>query len=97
MHQELGDILNTPSALRTSEQSGDLNRRIRECATAVCTSADVVFTTCITATSKWLRPFKKNVKLVILDEGGAVTLAETLLVWRGDTPLVIVGDDNAPP
>lgn len=33
----------------------------------------------------------------IIDEAGAVTLLESLIVWNGDTPLILVGDNNQLP
>jgi hypothetical protein len=56
--------------------------------------ANPVFSTCIAATTKRARTFREELGLNIIDEAGAVTLLESLIVWNGDTPLILVGDNN---
>jgi hypothetical protein len=96
-HAELSAILKTPKNERTQGQLEVLNALAKDCCLDVCRFADAVFTTCITASSKWLRGFREKVQLTIIDEAGAVTLLESLIVWKGDTPLILVGDDNQLP
>jgi superfamily I DNA and/or RNA helicase len=59
--------------------------------------ANAVFSTCIVATTKWARKFRHELGLNIINEAGAVTLLESLIVWNGDRPLILVGDNNQLP
>lgn len=73
--------------------TGALNLNIRYLCVELCSSADALFATCVAATSKWVRQFKKEMGMVIVDEAGAVPLLEALVVWKGNVPLVGVGDN----
>ncbi|KAL2073959.1 hypothetical protein VTL71DRAFT_7737 [Oculimacula yallundae] len=78
----------------TLQEQGFLPRLIQNAIGYVIGSADVIFTTLITSTSKWIRDYREKVGSNITDEGGSVTLPEVLIAWEGDCPLMLVGDDN---
>jgi superfamily I DNA and/or RNA helicase len=63
----------------------------------VVEEANAVFSTCIAATIKRARKFRERLGLNTIDGAGAVTLLESLIVWNGDTQLILVGDNNRLP
>ncbi|KAE8443354.1 hypothetical protein EG329_001912 [Mollisiaceae sp. DMI_Dod_QoI] len=62
--------------------------------TSVVNNADIVFTTCITASSKWLREFRDEAEIAFLDEAACIPVADAINVWSGDIPVVLGGDRN---
>jgi len=46
------------------------------------------------ASSKWLRTFRERLDIAIIDEAGAVILLETMIIWKGNTPLILDGDEG---
>jgi hypothetical protein len=88
----LGDLLRTPFPERRDEDKKLLEQCTKTCAEWLCDRADVVFATCITSTSKYLRKFRDEVDIVILDEAGCMTSTEAMIVWKGDTPCIMAGD-----
>jgi superfamily I DNA and/or RNA helicase len=46
---------------------------------------------------KSARKFRHELGLNIIDEAGAVTSLESLIVWNGDTTLILVSDNNQLP
>ena len=88
----LGELLRTPLPERTDEDNKLLEQCTKICAEWLCDRADVVFATCITSTSKFLRKFRDEVDIVILDEVGCMTSTEAMIVWKGDTPCIMAGD-----
>ncbi|CZT11018.1 uncharacterized protein RAG0_15315 [Rhynchosporium agropyri] len=69
----------------------------KRCAKEIVGGADFVFSTCITAGSKWARQFRHECDFVFLDEAGSITEAEALILWKGDKPLVLGGDTKQLP
>jgi hypothetical protein len=87
-----GNLLKTTIMKRTPDEEESIKRGLKWAAEYLLTNVDLVFTTCITATSKWLREFKDKVSVVFLDETGSITEADADIVWQSDIPLVAAWD-----
>jgi len=91
------ELINKPRSEWDAIDEGEFSKLLREACKRVVEEANAVFSTCIAATSIWAREFRDKVGLNIIDEAGAVTLLEAVLVWRGNTPIILVGDNNQLP
>ena len=92
----LRDSLRKPIIDRNEEDLRHLKSSLKTCAVELLTSADVVFTTCITATAKSLQEFRDLVDMIFLDEAGSMTSADAMIPLKGDLPLVMAGDTKQP-
>ena len=89
----IGEILQTPISERNADDLKLLKSCIKSCAVFVLTEADVIFTTSIASTCKWLRDFLDIVSAIFIDEAGCVTETDTLIPYKGThTHLVLAGN-----
>jgi hypothetical protein len=92
--QWLCDILNKRKSEWDEEDVQNAPKLIRTACQRLVEEANAVFSTCIAATKKWARKFRDELGLNIIDEAGAEISLESPIVWNGDTPLILVGDNN---
>ncbi|KAE9372977.1 hypothetical protein N431DRAFT_465293 [Stipitochalara longipes BDJ] len=86
------DILRKPIIDRDEDDQHLLKSCLKTCAENLLTKADIVFSTCITAISKWLRKFRDLINKVFLDKVGYMTSTNAMIILKGDLPCVMAGD-----